>query len=285
MSGSARGRGTDARGKAVRFPQLYSYQDALTDPSGGGEFGVWDLARLGDDVAAATAGRTGRHQMKMREPPPPPHAPKKVLSHFSGPMAVMDTAVYAYGAPPAGRGAADLPPHPPSFSPPHPRAHARMHVAAGTCFWLMAESATRRPHAAGHPGLLAVAAAINGEDFVPFIETMWYKAPWATSTAWHQDPSGSWDEEWARPGFDVALLGFSLHLSLYDATAINGLWAVPGSQRLGRVDIRALAATGDDSDRLPGAVPILLGPGDVLFHSRGVLHGAFANTVRALRGV
>jgi ectoine hydroxylase-related dioxygenase (phytanoyl-CoA dioxygenase family) len=129
----------------------------------------------------------------------------------------------------------------------------------------------------GHPGLLTVAEAINGEDFVPFTETMWYKAPFAASTAWHQDPSSSWDDEWRQPDFDVHKLGFSFHLSLYDATAVNSLWMIPGSQFMGRIDIAALSASGDGSDRLPGAVPILMKPGDCFIQSRTALHGAFPN--------
>ena len=72
-------------------------------------------------------------------------------------------------------------------------------------------------------------------------------------------------------------MGFSFHLSLYDGNAINSLWMLPGSQRQGRIDINALSASGDGSDRLPGAVPILLKPGDCFIQSRTALHGAFAN--------
>ena len=40
----------------------------------------------------------------------------------------------------------------------------------------------------GHPGLLGVAAAINGPDFTPFNEALWIKEPGtAKRTAWHQD--------------------------------------------------------------------------------------------------
>lgn len=40
----------------------------------------------------------------------------------------------------------------------------------------------------GHPQLLAVAAAINGPDFVPFNEALWMKGPGlGASVAWHQD--------------------------------------------------------------------------------------------------
>jgi ectoine hydroxylase-related dioxygenase (phytanoyl-CoA dioxygenase family) len=129
----------------------------------------------------------------------------------------------------------------------------------------------------GHPGLLKVAEALNGADFVPFFETMWYKAPFGTSTAWHQDPSSSWDEAWSQPGFDVHKLGFSFHVSLYDATAVNSLWMLPGSQFSGRVDIAAMAEAGDGSDRLVGAVPVLMKPGDCFIQSRTALHGAFPN--------
>ena len=223
---AAKGSDVDARGRPVRYPQRYNYSDAMSDPAGGGDSGVFNLARPGDDLSV-TEQRTGRHQMKMREPRPPPHAPRKVLANWGSPMqyADSDTLVRAYG----------------------------------------------------HPSFLKIAEAINGEDFVPFTETMWYKAPYATSTAWHQDPSASWDEEWAKPGFDVDKMGFSFHLSLYDGNAINSLWMLPGSQGQGRIDINALSASGDGSDRLPGAVPILLKPGDCFIQSRTALHGAFAN--------
>ena len=223
---AAKGSDVDARGRPVRYPQRYHYSDAMSDPAGGGDSGVFNLARPGDDLSV-TEQRTGRHQMKMREPRPPPHAPRKVLANWGSPMqyADSDSLVRAYG----------------------------------------------------HPSFLKIAEAINGEDFVPFTETMWYKAPYATSTAWHQDPSASWDEEWAKPGFDVDKMGFSFHLSLYDGNAINSLWMLPGSQGQGRIDINALSASGDGSDRLPGAVPILLKPGDCFIQSRTALHGAFAN--------
>ena len=237
----------DSRGNPVRFPQIYNYGDSLADPNGGGPGGVHRLAHPGDDPAVTEEPIVGRHQMKMRVPTPPPGAPSKVMSHFMGPMAYMDSLVRAYG----------------------------------------------------HPGLLKVAEAVNGPDFVPFTETMWFKAPWAASTAWHQDPSSSWDEEWRQPGFDTHKMGFSFHLCVYRGTAVNSLWMVPGSQFEGRVsthaccacasrscltvclwlqvDIKALSASGDGSDRLPGAVPILMEPGDCVIQSRTALHGAFPN--------
>ncbi len=46
----------------------------------------------------------------------------------------------------------------------------------------------------GHPDLLAVAAAVNGEDFVPFSDALFIKAPGlGASVAWPQDGVTNWD--------------------------------------------------------------------------------------------
>ena len=64
---------------------------------------------------------------------------------------------------------------------------------------------------------------------------------------------------------------------LYKSTPGNGVWVVPGTHRLGKVDIkeRVLEA---GTERLPEAVPIVCGPGDVAITNRQALHGSFANT-------
>lgn len=131
---------------------------------------------------------------------------------------------------------------------------------------------------AGHPQLLRVAEAINGPDFTPFTESLWYKpARMGTSTAWHQDPSSAWDEAWSQPGFDPGACGFSFHVSVYRCVAENALWMVPGSQHGGRADIKALFELAGNSDRLTNAVPIICEPGDVYIQNRMALHGAFPN--------
>lgn len=130
----------------------------------------------------------------------------------------------------------------------------------------------------GHPSLLRVAEALNGPDFTPFTEGLFYKpAGLGISTAWHQDPSNAWDEEWSKPGFDVGACGFSFHVALSACTAENALWVLPGSHFQGRVDVKALAARNGGSDRLPGAVPVICKPGDVYIQNRLPLHGAFPN--------
>ncbi len=126
----------------------------------------------------------------------------------------------------------------------------------------------------GHPQLLAVAAQINGEDFVPFNEALFLKEPGrVASVAWHQDGATHWDS----PNWDQGSHGFNFMGQLYGCTAANGVWVVPGTHKLGKVDIKAMAAAAG-SDRLPDAVPMICAPGDVAICNRQALHGSFANT-------
>ncbi len=126
----------------------------------------------------------------------------------------------------------------------------------------------------GHPGLLAVAAAVNGDDFVPFNEALFIKEPGrGASVAWHQDGVTHWDS----PELDQGTHGFNFMAQLYGCTPANGVWVVPGSHKLGRADIKArVAAAG--TERLPEAVPIICAPGDVAITNRQTVHGSFANT-------
>ncbi|MBL6952822.1 MAG: phytanoyl-CoA dioxygenase family protein [Alphaproteobacteria bacterium] len=126
----------------------------------------------------------------------------------------------------------------------------------------------------GHPDLLTISAGINGEDFVPFTDAIFVKEPGlGASVAWHQDGVTHWDS----PTWDQGSHGFNIMAQLYGCTPANGVWVVPGSHKLGKVDIgAAVAAAG--SERLPDAVPIVCAPGDVAITNRQALHGSFANT-------
>ena len=131
----------------------------------------------------------------------------------------------------------------------------------------------------GHPQLLAIAEAINGEDFTPFNEAVWIKHPGlGGSVAWHQD---GWTH-WENPQLDEGTHGFNFMAQLYGCNATNGLWVVPGSHREGKIDIKALVNAAG-SDRLPAAVPLLCDPGDVAICSRQAIHGSFANTSEDVR--
>jgi len=131
----------------------------------------------------------------------------------------------------------------------------------------------------GHPDLLAVAAPVNGDDFVPFTEGIFLKEPGrGASVAWHQDGVTHWNS----PDWDQGSHGYNSMAQLYGCTAANGVWVVPGSHRLGKVDIRKMVAAAG-TERLPDAVPIICAPGDVAITNRQTVHGSFANTSRDWR--
>lgn len=131
----------------------------------------------------------------------------------------------------------------------------------------------------GHPKLLAVAAAINGEDFAPFNEALFIKEPGlGASVAWHRDGVTHWES----PDWDEGSHGFNFMAQLYGCTAANGVWVVPGSHKKRKVDIGAMVAEAG-SERLPEAVPLICKPGDVAITNRQAVHGSFANTSRDWR--
>ncbi|MFV0258051.1 MAG: phytanoyl-CoA dioxygenase family protein [Acidimicrobiales bacterium] len=127
----------------------------------------------------------------------------------------------------------------------------------------------------GHPGLLSVAAAINGDDFVPYNDATFVKQPGVGgSVSWHQDGVTHWD----NPAWDPGIHGFNFQVQLYRSTPANGLWIVPGSHRLGRIDIRERVAANGGSDLLPDAIPLFCEAGDVTIVNRQMLHASFANS-------
>ena len=167
--------------------------------------------------------------------------------------------------------------HPAKMNEPQPPAQAPEYVMQLVLGSLQFSDACLRVY--GHPQLLAVAEAINGEDFTPFNEAVWIKHPGlGGSVAWHQD---GWTH-WENPELDEGTHGFNFMAQLYGCNAANGLWVVPGSHREGRVDIEAMVRDAG-SDRLPEAVPLICGPGDVAICNRQALHGSFANTTEDVR--
>ena len=131
----------------------------------------------------------------------------------------------------------------------------------------------------GHPELLRVAEAINGPDFTPFNEAVWLKQPGlGGSVAWHQDGWTHWD----NPKLDNHTHGFNFMAQLYGCDAANGLWVVPGSHSVGKINIKKMVEEAG-SDRLPQAIPVICDPGDVAMTSRQAIHGSFANTSSKVR--
>ncbi len=132
----------------------------------------------------------------------------------------------------------------------------------------------------GHPLLLAIAEAVNGQDFVPFNDAIFVKQPGlGGSVSWHQDGVTHWNS----PDWDEGIHGFNFQVQLYPTTSGNCLWVVPGSHKDGHIDIKAMVAANGGSERLPGAVPLICKSGDVTMVNRQALHGSFANTSPDLR--
>lgn len=124
-----------------------------------------------------------------------------------------------------------------------------------------------------HPQLLRVAEAINGPDFAPFNEALFIKDPGiGAAVSWHQDGVTHWDSD----DFDEDIHGFNFMAQVYGSTAVNGVWVVPGTHKLGKLDISKLVAQAG-SERLEGAVPLVCNPGDVVICNRQLLHGSFPN--------
>ena len=72
----------------------------------------------------------------------------------------------------------------------------------------------------GHPKLLKMAEAVNGEDFTPFNEVIWLKQPKVgAAVSWHQDGTTHWDSE----SLDAGTHGFNFMLNLYETNPQNSL--------------------------------------------------------------
>lgn len=125
-----------------------------------------------------------------------------------------------------------------------------------------------------HPKLLKVAEAINGQDFAPFHECLFIKEPQlGAAVSWHQDG----DTHWQNPDFEEEIHGFNFMAQVYGSTSVNGVWVVPGTHKLGKMDIKKMIAD-NGSERLEEAVPLICEAGDVVICNRQIVHGSFANT-------
>ncbi len=131
----------------------------------------------------------------------------------------------------------------------------------------------------GHPDLLKIAESINGKNFTPFNESIFIKEPGlGASVAWHQDGITHWE----NPNWEEGIHGFNFMIQLYGSTSANGVWVVPGTHKLGKVDIEEMVKK-NGHPRLRQAVPIISDPGDVIINNRQLVHGSFANTSDKIR--
>ena len=168
--------------------------------------------------------------------------------------------------------------HPVRMAEPRPEGSAPDHVVH--MMFGMCQTMEPGLRLYGHPTLLRIAESINGPDFTPFNDAIFIKQPGlGGSVAWHQDGL----THWRNPDWDEGIHGFNFQVQLYPTTASSCLWVMPGTHKLGKLDIKAMVAENDGSERLPGAVPLICNPGDVTIVNRQTLHCSFANTSDDLR--
>ena len=162
--------------------------------------------------------------------------------------------------------------HPAKMLVPEPPPDAPEYVIAGISGPIQLLNSCFRLY--GHPHLLSITEQINGSDFTPFSESMIVKpAGLGPSVAWHQDGTTHWD----RDDLDDGTHGFNFMFQYFGSTAANGVWVLPGSHKREKIDIEKMMADNSGSDRLPGAVPMVCDPGDIVVSNRQLLHASFPN--------
>jgi ectoine hydroxylase-related dioxygenase (phytanoyl-CoA dioxygenase family) len=127
----------------------------------------------------------------------------------------------------------------------------------------------------GNPKILSMVASLYGPDFLPFAESIVIKMPTdGAPFPWHQDGQFKTGPQPER--------GLNVGIYLYPSNETNGcLYVIPGSHVKGQIDISKLIE--QHGQHLPNAIPVSTEPGDVVLHSRNLIHGSFPNTSPDLR--
>ena len=129
------------------------------------------------------------------------------------------------------------------------------------------------------PELLECIGQCTGHPFLPINDSFVCKLPGGNvPIPWHQDPPyGTMKETFEVPNFDVDIY-------LDDSTIENGcVWGIPGHHLVGHVDMKGFSE--DELFSKCGAVPMLMAPGDVLFHSLSAPHGSRGNLTQTTRRI
>ena len=120
----------------------------------------------------------------------------------------------------------------------------------------------------GSPKVLGLVDSLYDGNFATFAESVVVKQPGDQGIAWHQDGHPSPEQTFDR--------GVNFGIYLHPSSEEDGcVHVVPGSHLRGPADIVKLQKP--DEFLLEGAVPAEAERGDLLIHSRSVLHGADCN--------
>lgn len=129
------------------------------------------------------------------------------------------------------------------------------------------------------PALLESIGQCVGHPFLPINDSFVCKLPGGNvPIEWHQDPPyGNYLETYDEPNFDVDIY-------LDHSTKENGcVWGIPAHHLVGHVELSRF--TQEELFTKFGAVPMLMEPGDVLFHSLSAPHGSIGNTTQSIRRI
>jgi ectoine hydroxylase-related dioxygenase (phytanoyl-CoA dioxygenase family) len=131
------------------------------------------------------------------------------------------------------------------------------------------------------PDLLEAIGQCVGHPFLPINDSFVCKIPGGNvPIEWHQDPpygNDKYSETFEEPNFDVDIY-------LDHSTKENGcVWGIPGHHLVGHVDLKRF--TQEELFTKFGAVPMIMEPGDVLFHSLSAPHGSIGNTTQSIRRI
>lgn len=135
--------------------------------------------------------------------------------------------------------------------------------------------------------LLNHAWQVLGRPFWPRAGNVVYKLPYeGAEVRWHQDipylfwSSGGHSSKGRPTTHPIPNFTTDIYLEASDRT--NGcLYAIPGTHRNGSVDVDKMVA--EHGFHLPGAVPLEVEAGDVMFHHVAVVHGSPENRSAGLR--
>jgi ectoine hydroxylase-related dioxygenase (phytanoyl-CoA dioxygenase family) len=134
-----------------------------------------------------------------------------------------------------------------------------------------------------NPFILRSTERLMGPDLFPTWDAMVVKMPYGgVAVPWHRDAATECVGD--RPIFNVDFY-------LDEATEENCVWVLPGSHLWSPAQASAWCAEQRGHDqtveqyRATGALPVLMAPGDVLFHDILVVHGSPFTTANALRRI
>ncbi len=135
----------------------------------------------------------------------------------------------------------------------------------------------------GHPFILRSVEKLIGKDFIPTWDSMVLKMPGeGIIVPWHRDAG-------TECVGDTPI--FNVDFYLDEADEDTCLWVIPASHKWSTEQAQQWLSQRRDADqrkedfRASGAVPVLMQPGDVLFHNILLLHGSPYNLGNKMRRV